>query len=98
MADCILVNICAYLVRRALEVHGSVLLIRLGCRFILPLLGEYVDSGYRTPKSRIVYSLRSNGRFQLIVLACSAVGLGYVLWQTGFAKTSAKALVMAYVL
>ncbi|KAL9045549.1 MAG: hypothetical protein Q9206_007273, partial [Seirophora lacunosa] len=37
--------------------------------FILPLLGEYIDSGYRTPKDRFIYSLRSNGRYQLIVLA-----------------------------
>ncbi len=64
-------------------------------RFILPLLGEYVDSGYRTPKDRVLYSLRSNGRYQLVVLLCGIVGLGYVLWQNGFQGTSVKALVMA---
>ncbi len=58
-------------------------------------MGEYVDSGYRTPKDRILYSLRSNGRYQLTVLACGVAGLGYVLWQNGFEATSVKALVMA---
>lgn len=45
----------------------------------------------------MIYSLRSNGRYQLIVLSCSVVGLVYIFWQNGFAKTSVKALVMAYV-
>ncbi|KAL8993135.1 MAG: hypothetical protein Q9169_006578 [Polycauliona sp. 2 TL-2023] len=64
-------------------------------RFILPLLGEYIDSGYRTPKDRFIYSLRSNGRYQLIVLGCGIGGLGYVFLQNGFHGTSVKALVMA---
>ncbi|KAL8728503.1 MAG: hypothetical protein Q9166_005325 [cf. Caloplaca sp. 2 TL-2023] len=63
--------------------------------FILPLLGEYIDSGYRTPKDRFIYSLRSNGRYQLIVLACGVGGLVYVFLQNGFQGTSIKALVMA---
>ncbi|KAI4099610.1 MAG: hypothetical protein LQ339_005908 [Xanthoria mediterranea] len=63
--------------------------------FILPLLGEYIDSGYRTPKDRILYSLRSNGRYQLIVLGCAFGGLVYVFLQNGFKGTSVKALVMA---
>ncbi|OJD19421.1 hypothetical protein AJ78_00595 [Emergomyces pasteurianus Ep9510] len=62
---------------------------------ILPLLGEYVDSGYRTPKDRIFYSLRSNGRYQLIVLGSGVAGLVYISIQNGFDFTSLKALVMA---
>ncbi|KAG5296862.1 LMBR1 domain-containing protein [Histoplasma ohiense] len=62
---------------------------------ILPLLGEYVDSGYRTPKDRILYSLRSNGRYQLIVLGSGIAGLVYISIQNGFDFTSIKALVMA---
>ncbi|KAE8376556.1 LMBR1-like membrane protein-domain-containing protein [Aspergillus bertholletiae] len=62
---------------------------------ILPLLGEYVDSGYREPKGRIEYSLRSNARYQLIVLCCAVVGLIYISIQNGFEFTSIKALVMA---
>ena len=59
------------------------------------MLGEYTDSGYRTPRDRIIYSLRSNGRYQLIVLACGIAGLTYVILQNGFGGTSIKALVMA---
>jgi hypothetical protein len=36
---------------------------------VLPLLAEYMDAGYREPKARIIYSLRSNARYQLIVLS-----------------------------
>ncbi|KAI9934242.1 hypothetical protein ASPWEDRAFT_130432 [Aspergillus wentii DTO 134E9] len=62
---------------------------------ILPLLGEYIDSGYREPKARIMYSIRSNARYQLIVLGCGIVGLIYVSIQKGFEFTSIKALIMA---
>ncbi|KAB8078537.1 LMBR1-like membrane protein-domain-containing protein [Aspergillus leporis] len=62
---------------------------------ILPLLGEYVDSGYRDPKGRIQYSLRSNARYQLIVLCCAVVGLIYISIQNGFKFGTIKALVMA---
>ena len=64
-------------------------------RFILPLLGQYVDSGYRVPKDRILYSIRSNAQYQLIVLGCGTVGLVYVFLQNGFEGTSVKSLVMA---
>ncbi|MCJ1421151.1 hypothetical protein MMC32_007513 [Xylographa parallela] len=63
--------------------------------FILPLLGQYVDSGYRVPKDRMLYSIRSNARYQLIVLGCGTVGLVYVFLQNGFEGTSVKSLVMA---
>ncbi|KGO76571.1 LMBR1-like membrane protein [Penicillium italicum] len=62
---------------------------------ILPLLGEYVDSGYREPKGRLMYSLRMNARYQLIVLGCALVGLIYVSISNGFEFTSIKGLVMA---
>lgn len=65
------------------------------CRVILPLLGEYVDSGYREPKGRLMYSLRSNAKYQLIVLGCSLVGLVYVSISNGFEFQSIKGLVMA---
>lgn len=64
-------------------------------RAILPLLGEYVDSGYREPKGRLLYSIRSNARYQLIVLGCATVGLIYVSIQNGFVFTTIKGLVMA---
>ncbi|MCJ1231113.1 hypothetical protein MMC12_007788 [Toensbergia leucococca] len=70
-------------------------LANIQSRVILPLLGDYTDSGFRTPKDRILYSLRSNGRYQLIVLGCASAGLLYVFFQNGFEGTSVKALVMA---
>ncbi|KAK2765522.1 hypothetical protein FQN54_008376 [Arachnomyces sp. PD_36] len=62
---------------------------------ILPLMGEYIDSGYRTPKDRIMYSLRSNARYQLIVLGCGLIGLIYISVHNGFDFTTIKALIMA---
>ncbi|CAI7593343.1 unnamed protein product [Penicillium bialowiezense] len=62
---------------------------------ILPLLGEYVDSGYRDPKGRLMYSLRSNAQYQLICLSCAIVGLVYVSISNGFEFTSIKGLIMA---
>ena len=62
---------------------------------VLPLLGEYMDAGYRDPKSRMLYSLRSNGRYQLIVLGCAIAGLVYMIISNGFNFVAIKALVMA---
>ena len=64
-------------------------------RFILPLLGEYTDSGYRTPHDRMIYSLRSNAQYYLIVLGCATLGLVYLFFQNGFHTESVKSLVMA---
>jgi hypothetical protein len=63
--------------------------------FILPILGEYVDSGDREPKDKLLYSLRSNGRYYAMVLSASAVGLVYFIISEGFNFTSFKGLVMA---
>ncbi|KAF9885482.1 hypothetical protein FE257_012809 [Aspergillus nanangensis] len=62
---------------------------------ILPLLGEYIDSGYRDPKGRLQYSIRSNARYQLIVLGCALVGLIYISILNGFKFRSIKGLIMA---
>lgn len=64
-------------------------------RVILPLLGEYSDSGYREPKDRFIYSLRSNGRYQLMVLGTGIAGAIYFFLQNGFHTDSFKGLVMA---
>lgn len=64
-------------------------------RVLLPLLGEYTDSGFRTSRDCILYSLRSNARYQLIVLGCGTMGLVYVFWSNGFEGTSVKSLIMA---
>ena len=62
---------------------------------ILPFLGEYMDSGFQSPKQKMIYSLRSNGRYYLIVLVCSAAGLLYIGTNQGFNFIAIKGLVMA---
>ena len=63
--------------------------------FILPLLGEYSDSGYRNTRARLADSARSNARYQLIVLGSGIAGLVYFILQNGFHAASLKGLVMA---
>lgn len=63
--------------------------------FILPFLGEYCDSGYRDAKSRALYSLRNNARYQLVVLTVGIAGLVYFIWENGFHAASIKGLVIA---
>ncbi|CAK4028780.1 LIMR family [Lecanosticta acicola] len=63
--------------------------------FILPLLGEYCDAGFRDTKSRMMYSFRTNLRYQLIMLATGIVCLVYIVLQNGFRADSIKGLVMA---
>ena len=62
---------------------------------ILPLLGEYCDSGYREPRARVLYALRSNGRYWAIMLGCSIVGSVYLIWYNGFELETFKSLAMA---
>ncbi|KAH7272760.1 hypothetical protein MRS44_003264 [Fusarium solani] len=63
--------------------------------FILPILAEYADAGYREPYDKFMYSVRSNAMFHAIVLSLGSVGLIYVFVYYGFNFTSVKALVMA---
>ena len=96
MAVDLLADVCPHLVPQSGKLQTLEQLLTIP-RIILPLLGEYTDSGYRTPKDRITYSLRSNARYQLIVLACAAAGGIYIFLQNGFAGGSVKSLVMAWV-
>ncbi|KAI9711450.1 MAG: hypothetical protein M1828_001908 [Chrysothrix sp. TS-e1954] len=63
--------------------------------FVLPLLGDYVDSGHRDPRARFNYSLRINLRYQLIIFTAGAIGLVYFFLQAGVHITNLKATVMA---
>ncbi|CAK7568049.1 MAG: hypothetical protein SEPTF4163_006029 [Sporothrix epigloea] len=63
--------------------------------FILPVLGEYSDAGYRDPKDRIIYSLRSNAQYHVMVFGSGIVGLAYVIVMYGFSVDSIKGLAMA---
>lgn len=62
---------------------------------MLPLLGEYSDSGHREPRDRIIYSLRTNAKYQLINLLCGIAGLVYLSVTSNIGGTSIKGLVMA---
>lgn len=63
--------------------------------FILPILAEYSDAGYREPKDRLMYSLRANAQYHLLVLGSGILGLVYVVISYGLSPTSLKGLVMA---
>ncbi|KAJ6780722.1 hypothetical protein PWT90_02330 [Aphanocladium album] len=63
--------------------------------FILPILGEYSDAGYREPHDRLMYSLRSNAQFYAIVLGSALVGLVYVVITYHVSYDSLKSVVMA---
>ncbi|KAG9236686.1 LMBR1-like membrane protein-domain-containing protein [Amylocarpus encephaloides] len=63
--------------------------------FILPILEEYADAGYREPRSRLMYSLRANALYQGIVFGSGAVGLVYFFITSGASLTSFKGLIMA---
>lgn len=63
--------------------------------FILPLLGEYCDSGFRDTRQRMVDSVRSNLRYQIIVLSTGLLGLVYFIFENGFHVASIKGLLMA---
>lgn len=63
--------------------------------FILPILAEYSDAGYREPKDRIMYSLRQNAQYQAIVFGSGILGLIYVFISYGFRLVSLKSVVMA---
>ncbi|AEO57720.1 hypothetical protein MYCTH_2304247 [Thermothelomyces thermophilus ATCC 42464] len=63
--------------------------------FILPILGEYSDSGYREPKAKLLDSLRANAQYYGIVFGSGALGLIYVLISYGHFSESLKSTVMA---
>lgn len=62
---------------------------------ILPLLGEYTDSGYREPKARALYSVKSNGRYWAVMLGTGVLGLVYFIWYNGFDMENLKGMIMA---
>jgi hypothetical protein len=64
-------------------------------RFILPILAEYSDAGYRDPVGRFKYSLRSNAQYQAIVFGSGILGLIYFFVQYGVKFDSLKGVLMA---
>ncbi|SPQ22451.1 5ba0e239-5cf2-4037-8df0-fe5690928539 [Thermothielavioides terrestris] len=63
--------------------------------FILPILGEYSDSGYREPRQKVLDSLYANAQYYAIVFGSGALGLVYVLISYGHFSESLKSTVMA---
>ncbi|KAI0593957.1 LMBR1 domain-containing protein [Biscogniauxia sp. FL1348] len=63
--------------------------------FILPILAEYSDAGYREPKDRIMYSLRANAQYYVLVLGSGIIGLVYFFISYGPSFVSLKGLIMA---
>ncbi|KKA28102.1 hypothetical protein TD95_002323 [Thielaviopsis punctulata] len=63
--------------------------------FILPILGEYSDSGFREPYDRFMYSLHQNAQFHAMVFGSAIVGLVYLIFSYGFTMSSIKTTVMA---
>lgn len=65
------------------------------CRFVLPILAEYSDSGYREFKDKVLYSLRENAQYHAMVFGAGILGLVYVFISYGVSFTSLKGLIMA---
>ncbi|KAK3937252.1 LMBR1-like membrane protein-domain-containing protein [Diplogelasinospora grovesii] len=63
--------------------------------FILPILAEYSDSGYREPKDKVMDSLRANAQYYAIVFGSGFLLLIYVLVSYGHFSESLKSTVMA---
>ncbi|KAH8658765.1 LMBR1-like membrane protein-domain-containing protein [Tricladium varicosporioides] len=63
--------------------------------FILPILEEYADAGYREPRSRLLYSLRANAQYQALIFGTGLLGLIYVFISSGVSPRSLKGLIMA---
>lgn len=64
-------------------------------RFILPILAEYADAGYRDPKGRLLFSLRANAQYQALVLGAGLATMLYIFIKAGVSPESLKSVVMA---
>src|ERR1700710_1746738 len=93
MAHLLLVNFRLDMVRCPKPAFLAVLINPT--RFILPILAEYADAGYREPKGRLLFSLRANAQYQAFVLGAGIAGGIYVFIYSGVSFKSLKALVMA---
>ena len=66
-------------------------------RFILPILAEFSDSGYREPKDKLIDSLRSNAQYYAIVFGSGALGFIYIIFKYGSFSNSLKGTAIALV-
>ncbi|RKF55910.1 LMBR1 domain-containing protein 2 [Erysiphe neolycopersici] len=63
--------------------------------FILPILGEYADTGYRDPKSRLIWSLKRNLVYQGVVFGSGLAVMIYFFISAGVSFTTLKGLLVA---
>ncbi|KAK0113043.1 hypothetical protein ONS95_014751 [Cadophora gregata] len=63
--------------------------------FILPILAEYADAGYRDPRGRLLFSLRANAQYQALLFGAGIIGMIYVFVTQKASFASLKATVMA---
>ncbi|KAF7901808.1 uncharacterized protein EAF01_007107 [Botrytis porri] len=63
--------------------------------FILPILAEYADAGYRDPKGRLLFSLRANAKYQALILGAGLATMLYIFIKQGVSPESLKSVVMA---
>ncbi|KAM7212474.1 LMBR1-like membrane domain containing protein [Rhypophila decipiens] len=63
--------------------------------FILPILAEFSDSGYREPKDKLFDSLRANAQYYAIVFGSGALAFTYIIIRYGGFSDSLKGTVMA---
>lgn len=63
--------------------------------FILPILAEYADAGYREPKGRLMFALRANAQYQALIFGFGIAGLIYIFITYGVKPDSFKGTVMA---
>ncbi|WYZ40410.1 hypothetical protein EsH8_IV_000751 [Colletotrichum jinshuiense] len=66
--------------------------------FILPILGEYSDSGYREPQDSLKYAIRQNAQYHAMVLGTAGVALAYLFirYQPGILTTKTTFMTLAY--
>ena len=94
MEDLVLADVCPDMVRMP-DCRIAPPTMLTVTRFLLPILEEYSDAGYRDPKGKLMHSLRENAQFMATVLAASVLGLIYFFISYGFSIASLKGLLMA---
>jgi hypothetical protein len=62
---------------------------------ILPILLSYSDSGHRSPRKRLLQSLRENVRYHLTMLGVGTIALVYFIFSNGFHFSSLQGLLVA---
>ncbi|KAI1001947.1 hypothetical protein K3495_g6255 [Podosphaera aphanis] len=63
--------------------------------FILPILAEYADAGYREPKARLMWSLKRNLVYYGMLFGSGFLGMIYFFISSGASLTTLKGILMA---